>query len=287
MAEIYVYENKCTRCGKCAEVCPTGATTMEILPGSDEPIIKMDREKCIGCLKCVEACPAKARTGVGTKYSLDQLIKMAVADKLFFKNSGGGVTISGGEPLFFPELTLELAKGIKKEAVHVAVETSCVQKFDKIEPLLEFVDLFLVDIKTLNADKYREAIGGSLHLVLSNIEKLLLRGATVRIHLPIIPNFNDSDEDYQLYAEYLGRFADQLNGVDILPFHIYGENKYTLLGRSDRYRYKDSEDLPREKVLPLARELKKAGIKSLTIGGMVGVGEIEPACSEAQKESCG
>lgn len=181
------------------------------------------------------------------------------------------MTISGGDPLLYIDYTLELAKKLKAEGIHVAIETSCFQRFDKLQCLIEYTDLFIVDIKTMNNDKYKDTIGVPLDIVLSNIENLLKAKARVRIHLPIIPGFNDSMEDFDAYINYLVKFADQLDGVDILPFHGFGENKYSMLGRGDEYVYIEVDDMPSEKVFPLARGLKKAGIKNLTIGGLVGV----------------
>ena len=269
--EFYFYADKCTHCGRCVEVCPTGASSMEVGP-DNEPVLKIDRTKCIRCMKCVDACLSGARSVVGREFTLDEIVKEAVSDRPFFKNSGGGVTISGGEPLAFPEFTLELAKRLKDEQVHVAMETSCFQKWEKIQPLLEFIDLFLVDIKSLDPDKHKKTIGCSLEPILENIERLIEADAYVRIHLPIIPGFNDSDDDFDAYIDFLSKFADRLVGVDILPYHVYGEGKYDFLGRGRDYEYKDVKEISSKKILPLAKGLKKAHIKSVTVGGLVGMG---------------
>lgn len=269
--EFYFYSDKCTRCGRCAEVCPSGASLMEV-DTKNEPVLKIDRDKCIGCMKCVEACLSEARAVTGQELSFDDIVKEAVADRLFFENSGGGVTISGGDPLYFPEFTLELAKRLKDEKVHVGLETSCFQKWEKTEPLLQYIDLFLVDIKTLDPIKHREIIGWPLEPILENIERLIEFNANVRIHLPIIPEFNDSADDFKAYIEYLSKFADRLVGVDILPYHVYGERKYDFLGRGDTYKYKNIEHIQGKVLLPLARGLKQTKIASVTVGGLVGMG---------------
>lgn len=269
--EFYFYTDKCTCCGRCVEVCPTGASSIEV--GSDnEPALKIDRTKCIRCMKCVDACLSGARSVVGRELTIDEIVKEAVSDRLFFKNSGGGVTISGGEPLAFPEFTLELAKRLKDEQVDVAMETSCFQKWEKIQPLLEFIDLFLVDIKSLDPDRHKETIGCPLEPILANIKRLIESDAYVRIHLPIIPGFNDSDDDFDAYINFLSQFADRLAGVDILPYHVYGEGKYDFLGRGESYEYKDTKEISSKRIVPLAKGLKKVHIKSVTVGGLVGMG---------------
>ncbi|BBO81001.1 pyruvate formate lyase-activating protein [Desulfosarcina ovata subsp. sediminis] len=282
--EIYHYRSKCTACGRCVEACPTGASFLDAGPDA-ALVLSYDRTRCVGCAACVAACPSGARSAVGQAYQLDDLAGRAVADKPFFDNSGGGVTISGGDPLMFPEFTRRLAKRIKKEGVHLAVETSAFPKFALIEPLLPYVDLFIIDIKTLDPIKYRDVIGGSLSRILSNIERLLRLEKAVRIHLPIIPAFNDTPNDFKAYIAYLAPLANVLDGVDVLPFHAYGENKYTLLGREADYAYQGAKDLEHHAVAPLVDGLRQAGIRSVTVGGLVGLGNAEQGCS--REDVCG
>jgi pyruvate formate lyase activating enzyme len=133
---------------------------------------------------------------------------------------------------------------------------------------VEFVDLFIVDIKTMDPEKYKYVIGCSLQGVLSNIERLISSNSAVRIHLPIITGFNDSTSDVEAYAEYLGQFADKLSGVDILPFHSYAAGKYAQLGRD--YQYKGIKDLPAQQLIPLVDALNRRGLRQVTVGGVAG-----------------
>ena len=280
--EFYYYADKCTNCGRCVEVCPTGASTMGT--GADHKrILNLDRSKCIACMKCVDACLSGARAEVGQALTIKEIMKEAVADRPFFKNSGGGVTISGGDPLFFPEFTLELAKILKDERIHVGVETSCFQKWEKIRPLLGYVDIFLVDIKSLDPEKHEEIIGWPLEPILENIKKLVKSKALVRIHLPIIPDFNDSADDFKAYENFLSPIADRLAGVDILPYHVYGEGKYGFLGRHDTYKYKDVKPIPIENVAPLVKALKRTQLRDLSVGGLVGMGGDKETKSEERR----
>lgn len=266
--EIYFHSNRCIECGNCAANCPSGSLGIIHTPDK-KTILTTDRSKCTLCLKCVDACPGRAREVVGNQLNMSSIVKEALADELFYKHSGGGVTISGGEPLLYPEFLLKLTQILKeKRNVHIAIETSCFAKWENIEPLLKTIDLFIVDIKTMSPEKYKDVIGGSLQLTLTNIERLIDSGATVRIHLPIIPGFNDSPTDTAAYADYLGRFADKLAGVDVLPFHSYAAGKYAHLSRE--YQYKGVNDLASHQVMPLVNALKLRGLRQVTVGGMVG-----------------
>jgi pyruvate formate lyase activating enzyme len=206
---------------------------------------------------------------VGKAISMDDILQEAVSDRIFYQHSGGGVTISGGEPLLYPEFTHDLARRLKvQENLHVAIETSLFAEWDVIAPLLNHVDLFIVDIKSLDPEKHRQVIGGSLQKILSNLKRLIEAGAQVRVHLPIIPGINDTDQDFEAYAAYLGQFADCLTGVDILPYHSYATGKYGQLGRG--YQFLGVPDLSSREVAPLAHALRLQGIREITLGGMGG-----------------
>ncbi|WP_054697300.1 glycyl-radical enzyme activating protein [Geotalea toluenoxydans] len=263
--EFYFYANKCTGCRQCQAACSSGTGNMD----HDCMEKTSDRRLCTSCLQCVSACRFGARETVGKSIPMENILLEAGSDRIFYEVSGGGVTISGGEPLMFPEFTCDLARSLKvKENLHVAVETCLLAEWHNIAPLLEYVDLFIVDIKSLDPEKHQRVTGGSLQKILSNLERLLEAKAAVRIHLPIIPHFNDSSEDFETYAVYLGHFAGNLSGVDILPFHSYAAGKYIQLGRS--YQYQKVPDLAVQQLAPLVQALEQQGIREITIGGMVG-----------------
>ncbi|ACM20793.1 (R)-benzylsuccinate synthase, delta subunit [Geotalea daltonii FRC-32] len=265
--EFYFHANKCKGCGQCVGSCPSGVCTSFVPQKGVEEIV--DRSRCTSCLGCVSACRFGARETVGKPLDMNAIVEEAVSDRIFYNNSGGGVTISGGEPLMYPAFTRELTRILKvREDVHVAVETCLFAEWENIVPLLEFVDLFIVDIKSLEPEKYEQVIGGSLHKILANLERLIKAGAATRIHLPIIPGINDTAGDFEMYAEYLGQFADYLTGVDLLPYHSYATGKYAQLGR--RYHYLGVPDLAARNLFPLADALRIKGIREVTIGGLVG-----------------
>ena len=268
--EVYFYPDLCTQCGRCVEVCPTGASVIEPGPKGISRI-RLDREKCTGCMKCVDACLSAARAKVGNVLSFDDILKECLSDRLFFNRSGGGVTLSGGDPLVFPEFSLELAGSIKSQGIHMAMETSAFADWKIIQQLLGAIDLFIVDIKSMNAQKHRKTVGWPLEPILQNILKLVEADAKVRIHLPIIPDFNDSEADYRAFLEFLSPLGSRLAGVDVLPFHMYGAAKYTFLGRE--YRYRDIQNKQNHEVLPFAQAIAAAGILNVSVGGLVGMGK--------------
>ncbi|CAG4882137.1 Benzylsuccinate synthase activating enzyme [Georgfuchsia toluolica] len=284
--EFYYNQARCVSCGRCVAVCPSGASSLVQGPGKDL-VLQLDRSKCINCMRCVAVCLTEARESVGKTMSMEDILQEVLSDEPFYRNSGGGVTISGGDPLLYPAFTLGLAKRIKQRNVHVAIETSCFPKSWKtIQPLLNFVDLFIVDLKSMNPQKHADVIGWPLKPILDNIERLIESHAHVRIHIPVIPGFNDSQQDFDDYIAYLSQYSKQLEGVDILNYHVYGEGKYISLGREKEYQYMGVKENPPEKVLPLARGLKLAGISSVTIGGLVGITESRNTSSRDAGMQC-
>ncbi|MDI3312104.1 MAG: glycyl-radical enzyme activating protein [Thermoanaerobacterium sp.] len=264
--EIYYHELKCTRCGICAETCKQGAI---ISPGPNgEPPIRV-REKCVKCLMCVNACPNQALTFVGQNMTMDEIIQEALSDTPFFKNSGGGVTISGGEALLFPEYVCKLAECLKKEDCHIAIETSGFGKWDDLERLCNYIDLFLYDLKHIDDVVHKKVIGVSNKLILGNLEKLIARDKSIRIRIPIIPGFNMDKAVINKIGDFLVSLgADAIEAVDLLPFHSFAEIKYKQLDK--HYKYDGLASLEKESVKDLEEILINKGLVT-TIGGQVGV----------------
>lgn len=231
-------------------------------------------------MRCVDACLSGARAVIGQEISIENIVKEVLSDRVFYGHSGGGVTISGGEPLLFPEFTLELAQQLKKESLHVAIETSGYQKWHKIEPLTEIVDLFIVDIKSFDAQKHRAIVGAPLAPILENIERLIANRAAVRIHFPIIPNFNDTPSHFEECLSFISKYQRELNGVDILPYHVYGERKYDFLGRGESYPYKNIKPVFSNEMIAFAKTLRQLKLIDITFDGLVGMKDnhMKKAC---------
>ena len=257
---------KCTGCGACIGACPEGANRRE----GDK--VAVNRALCTGCGCCVDVCPASAREICGHKIDMDDIVEEATKDEMFYIASGGGVTIGGGDPLFFPEFTLELTRRLKDRMLNVAIDTAAFCRWSYLDELSDCADLFLVDLKRMDSTKYRAIIGTDLEIVQRNLESLADKGVAIRVRIPVIPGFNDSEEDFAAFSSYLGKLGNGIEGVDILPFHAYASKKYKLSGRWEKYLFRDTETLQAEDVKGLALRLKQAGFSPansrLTIGGM-------------------
>lgn len=264
--QILLDMDKCTGCGACIQVCSNGACRQE-----GESII-FERSLCIKCGRCVEACPASAREMCGKEISEEEIVREAQKDEMFYQSSNGGVTIGGGDPLYFPEYTMDLAQRLKHEMLHVAIDTAAFCDWSYLDEVRRFADLFLIDLKTMDSDKYKNVIGANLAVVQKNIEMLADAGASVRVRIPVIPGFNDTEADFAAFSAYLGTIRNRLEGIDILPFHSYAAKKYRLSGKWDQYLFQETESLQPEDVKGLAICLKNAGFSMansrLTIGGL-------------------
>ena len=220
--EIMTVDRKCIGCGKCVEICPQEAIEL------DESGRKIDREKCNLCMECATACPSGAIEAVGRYMTVGDVVAEAERDRPFYRNSGGGVTISGGEPFLQWEFTREVLKECKKRDLATALDTSGYAPWDVVEQVLEYVDLALYDLKYIDSSRHKEDTGVANKLILQNAEKV---SGAVRtwIRFPVIPGHNDSDLEVEMIAEFSSRLP--IEKVSVLPYHGMGAQKYERLGR--------------------------------------------------------
>jgi len=222
--EVFFRRVKCDGCGKCANVCPLGA----IVLGKDG--IELDRLRCDRCMKCVDVCPTQALSPTGEDKIVEEVIEEAGKDELFYRNSGGGVTISGGEPLFQPDFTLALLEGCKKKSLHTALDTSGFAEWEILNRILDYTDLVLFDIKHLDPVQHVSKTGVGNELILENLKRIVGKGKRVWIRVPVIPNYNDSEEHMNNLAKFLSKMP--IEKVSLLGYHKWGKGKYEALGRS-------------------------------------------------------
>lgn len=228
--QIMFKSNSCTNCGACVSVCPVGIHT--ISKDSQEHQVLRDVD-CLGCGKCVEACMTKALSVVGEVKTISELMEVIREDKTFYEVSGGGVTLGGGEVSMQPEAATNLLQACKMEGINTAIETCGYVKTENLLKIAEFVDLFLFDIKQMNSDKHFELTGVRNELILTNLKTLLERRHSVKVRMPMLKGINDSEDEIRQVIEFLMPYKDNKNfkGIDLLPYHKLGVNKYSQLGK--------------------------------------------------------
>ena len=256
--ELLVFNNRCIGCGTCAKVCERGAIIIK------EGKVLIDREKCDLCGKCVENCSTRGLEFAGKLVTDEWLLKELKKDIIFFDQSGGGVTISGGEPLMQFEFLLSLVKMLKEEGIHVTVDTSGYGEWDKLKQLANNVDLFLYDIKLIDNEKHKKYMGVSNEIILKNMQKLVNEKTNIAPRIPLIPGVNDDIEDIKQFAKFLGGLG--FRTVNILPYHDFGREKYIRAGKE--YKIEKKLLLPDEKKELINEEFAKEGINIIFGGGI-------------------
>jgi len=208
------------------EVCPSNAISCV------DGVRQIDWNLCTNCLECAKICPSHSIGVIGEYMTVDEAFKVASRDAPFYRNTGGGVTVSGGEPLLQWQFVLELLKRCKEAGFHTALDTSGYCKWEIMQKVLEYVDLILFDVKHMDSKSLKETCGVSSKLILSNLKKAS-RVSKIWLRVPLIPSFNDSESNIRAVAELaIGIKAEK---VSLLPYHEYGKHKYQRLGK--RYRF--------------------------------------------------
>jgi len=223
--ELVFYENRCIRCGSCVDACPHGA--QQIRKDSKRVI---DWEKCDNCAECCKVCFSQALEMKGKYYTTQEIFDEIQKDIIFYQNSGGGVTFSGGEPSLQPAFLLDMLRECKKEAIHTAVDTSGFVRWQVLRKIADYVDLFLYDIKHMNSRKHIEYTGVSNKPILENLRKLAAMKKDILITVPLIPGYNDSPGNLICTMDHTKKLG--LKKIIFMPYNRSGEAKYKWLGRN-------------------------------------------------------
>lgn len=226
--QVMFKKNSCTNCGACTQVCPVGIHVKSEKTGIHEVLREKD---CIGCMKCKNICPNAALTIAGERKTISEILKIVEEDEAFYELSGGGVTLGGGEVTAQPEAALNLLMACKMEGIHTAIETCGYTKTETILSIAEYVDLFLFDIKHMDPVRHNELTGVNNEQILANLKELLHRRYKVKVRMPMLKGINDSKEEIDAIIQFLMPYRDEKNfqGIDLLPYHKLGVNKYNQL----------------------------------------------------------
>jgi pyruvate formate lyase activating enzyme len=223
--EIVLYPDRCNHCNQCVPVCHANAISLT------EETISINRAVCNHCGKCAQVCYTEAIKLLGQEMTVDELLKELKKDAVVHKHSHGGVTISGGEPLLHPKFTLGLLRTLKKESISVGVDTCGHVPWANIEAVLPCVDFFLWDIKHMNSEEHKKFTGVSNNLILSNVLSVAKSNIPLYIRVPIIPGYNDSEENIRATCEFVRNLTPVVS-IDLLPLHHLGKARYNSLNRS-------------------------------------------------------
>ena len=245
--EMVFWEERCIGCGECFSNCPSRAIQIK----NKKPVT--DEKKCNLCGKCSRICPTQAREMIGEKLTAEEIIKEIEKDLIFYEESGGGVTFSGGEPLSQSEFLEDLLDGCKQKKIHTAVDTSGYVSWEILNKISPKVDLFLYDLKLMDNERHKKYIGVSNEIILENLKKLSFVHNNIFIRFPVIPGINDDYQNIRKIGEFLSSL--EITQVNLLSYHYIGIDKYRRLGRT--YELVNTQPPSEEKLSKVSAILRK------------------------------
>ena len=255
--ELVYRKNRCIGCGECIKKCPKQAIFLE------DQHISVNRKNCILCGNCSEVCPTDALSIAGRRMSAKEVLEEIEKDRIFYDESDGGVTFSGGEPLLQPGFLNALLDECKERGIHTTVDTCGLARYEIIEKMRDKVNLFLYDIKTMDARKHMKYTGASNEQILKNLKKLAEDGSNIVISFPLIPGINDDDKNAVRTAKLISSLPN-IKQVNLLPYHRAGIEKYRNLGKP--YKLDKIQPPSSQKIKSIKEKMEALGIK-IEIGG--------------------
>jgi pyruvate formate lyase activating enzyme len=244
--------NLCNQCLTCLSVCKEGAIS------ASDGTVSTDLDKCTLCEACAEVCYTGAREIVGREMTVEQVMAQVVQDTAFYDESGGGVTLSGGEPLLQRDFSLALLQACKEKDIHTAMDTSGFAPWPVLDRIRPYVDLFLYDLKTMDDARHRAFTGVSNVLILQNLRALAERGHTIVVRVPILPGINDDGETIRQIGTFTAALP-HVSSVSILPYHQAGVEKYRRLHLD--YKLPDTRPPSDERMSEIAHSLQGFGLQ--------------------------
>lgn len=259
--QLMRYEERCMKCGSCVKACPNDALSI----GENGDIL-FNRDKCKACGRCIDFCAYDALEIAGKYYTTDELVEEARKDIILYEESGGGVTLSGGEVMSqSADFLLDLIKKLNRLGIKVDIDTCGFAPWSSYEKISDHVDTFLYDIKMINKEKHLEFIGEGLDVILDNLIRLNNLDTNINIRIPIIGKINDDLSEMQKVSDWLVKNKIRVKQINLLPYHSAGSSKYERLGLD----YQDERmSVPTEKRMEEIKDLfNKNGFNNIYIGG--------------------
>ena len=255
--QLAFYSNRCIGCGACVEACPQNA---RIVSATERCLLW---EKCDDCGKCAEACPSKALEMVGEWLTVEQVMDVIKRDLVYYRNSGGGVTFSGGEPLAQPRFLVPCLKRCKEIGIHTALDTSGFVKWSILERMLPYIDLFLYDVKHMDSGKHKQLTETGNELILENLRRISQQRKPIWVRIPLIPGCNDSEENLRRIAEFV-RPLKSVEKVSLLPYNTAAGAKYQSIGIN--YELEQALPYPKERLTTFVEFFSRLGVRAVLSG---------------------
>ena len=258
--EIQYDPDKCTGCGSCVRVCPSHAVVLE----DGKPVT--DRKACTLCGRCENFCPAGIREVVGKEYTVKELVRELMKDQIFYEDSGGGVTFSGGEVMTMDmDYILAAARELHRQDITLTIDTCGYVPYEKLESLLPYVDTFLYDVKVMDPEIHRKYIGTDNKLILENLVRLAKDGARIYIRIPVIREVNGNEKNMKETIAFLKEHDIHPPQINLLPYHDTGSGKYPKLDME--YKGTDLHAPEKEEMKNFVQLFADAGFANTKIGG--------------------
>ena len=255
--ERMFWEHRCIHCGECEAVCPHEAT---VWIGNGALVAE---DNCVLCGNCVQICYAGAREIVGRWMTVEQVMAEVERDVPFFDQSHGGVTLSGGEPLFQPDFLRQLLVSCREQEIHTALDTCGYAPWEVLDSVRNLVNLFLYDLKLIDNERHRHFTGVSNQIILRNLQSLAANGHNIRLRVPLIPGVNDDEENLNQIASFAAGLPLSKR-VDLLPYHYAAADKYYRLDKP--YRLPETPAPDPERVAEIRGLFEGHGLQ-VNIGG--------------------
>ena len=222
--DIMFMRQKCIHCGRCISVCPQN----HIIENDDVVFL---RDGCLKCGKCADVCPGGAISVSGKKMTLDEVFGEILKDIHYYEETGGGITLSGGECLLQADFVSELLKKCKERKINTLIESAFYVPYENVKKVIPYVDCFYADLKIPESDKHREYTGQGNEMIIENIRKLSFEFDNIIIRIPLIPGVNDTAEDMKKFKEIIATFGPGIKGVELLKYNYLASSKYESLGK--------------------------------------------------------